>query len=89
MTEKEQRSVISRLHRISGQVAGIEKMVEDGTPEEEILIQINAVKQAAHRVGQLLLSSKMTDCVREAAATGDAEGAIESYQKTLEFFARM
>ena len=71
------------------QVAGIEKMVEDGAPEEEILIQINAVKQAAHRVGQLLLSSKMTDCVREAAATGDAEGAIESYQKTLEFFARM
>ena len=56
MTEKEQRSVISRLHRISGQVAGIEKMVEDGAPEEEILIQINAVKQAAHRVGQLLLS---------------------------------
>ena len=51
MTEKEQRAIISRLHRISGQVAGIEKMVSEGAPEEEIIIQINAVKQAAHRVG--------------------------------------
>ena len=39
MTEKEQRAIISRLHRISGQVAGIEKMVSEGAPEEEIIIQ--------------------------------------------------
>lgn len=30
MTEKEQKAIISRLHRISGQVAGIEKMVSEG-----------------------------------------------------------
>lgn len=64
MTEKEQRAIISRLHRISGQVAGIEKMVSEGAPEEEIIIQINAVKQAAHRVGQMLLNSKVNDCIR-------------------------
>ena len=45
MTEKEQRAIISRLHRISGQVAGIEKMVSEGAPEEEIIIQINAVNR--------------------------------------------
>ena len=42
MTEKEQKAIISRLHRISGQVAGIEKMVSEGAAEEEIIIQINA-----------------------------------------------
>ena len=47
MTEKEKAGIVRRLHRISGQVAGIEKMVGDGAPEEEILIQINAVKQAS------------------------------------------
>ena len=48
MTEKEQRAIISRLHRISGQVAGIEKMVSEGAPEEEIIIQINAVKPVSY-----------------------------------------
>ena len=89
MTEKEQRAIISRLHRILGQVAGIEKMVSEGAPEEEIIIQINAVKQAAHRVGQMLLNSKVNDCIRSAAQSGDAEAGIEAYQKTLEFYSRM
>lgn len=88
MTEKEQKAIISRLHRISGQVAGIEKMVSEGAAEEEIIIQINAVKQAAHRVGQMLLNSKVNDCIR-AAQSGDADEGIEAYQKTLEFYSRM
>ena len=58
-------------------------------PEEEIIIQINAVKQAAHRVGQMLLNSKVNDCIRSAAQSGDAEAGIEAYQKTLEFYSRM
>ena len=85
MTEKEQKAIISRLHRISGQVAGIEKMVSEGAAEEEI----NAVKQAAHRVGQMLLNSKVNDCIRAAAQSGDADEGIEAYQKTLEFYSRM
>lgn len=89
MTEKEQRAIISRLHRILGQVAGIEKMVSEGASEEEIVIQINAVKQAAHRVGQMLLNSKVNDCIRSVAQSGDAEAGIEAYQKTLEFYSRM
>lgn len=89
MTEKEQRAIISRLHRISGPVAGIEKMVSEGAPEEEIIIQINAVKQAAHRVGQMLLNSKVNDCIRSVAQSGDVEAGIEAYQKTLEFYSRM
>ena len=89
MTEKEQKAIISRLHRISGQVAGIETMVSEGAAEEEIIIQINAVKQAAHRVGQMLLNSKVNDCIRAAAQSGDADEGIEAYQKTLEFYSRM
>lgn len=81
MTEKEQRAIISRLHRISGQVAGIEKMVSEGAPEEEIIIQINAVKQAAHRVGQMLLNSKVNDCIRSVAQSGDAEAASKPIRR--------
>lgn len=89
MTEKEQRAIISRLHRISGQVAGIEKMVSEGAPEEEIIIQINAVKQAAHRVGQMRSIPSWKTVIRSVAQSGDAEAGIEAYQKTLEFYSRM
>ena len=89
MTDKEKAGIIRRLHRISGQIAGIEKMVGDGMPEEEILIQINAVKQASHRVGQMLLQSKVNECVRSAAEDQDADKVIEDYQKALEFYSRM
>ena len=45
--------------------------------------------QAAHRVGQMLLNSKVNDCIRAAAQSGDADEGIEAYQKTLEFYSRM
>ena len=41
-----------RLNKILGQVKAIDKMVDEDVPCEEILIQINAVKGAMHRVGQ-------------------------------------
>ena len=75
MTEKEKAGIVRRLHRISGQIAGIEKMVGDGAPEEEILIQINAVKQASHRVGQLLLQSRVNECIH-AVAEGKGDGIL-------------
>ncbi len=89
MTEKEKAGIVRRLHRISGQIAGIEKMVGDGAPEEEILIQINAVKQASHRVGQLLLQSRVNECIHAVAEGKAADEAMEEYQKAMEFYSRM
>lgn len=58
-------------------------MVSEGAAEEEIIIQINAVKQAAHRVGQMLLNSKVNDCIRAAAQSGDADEGIEAYPEDI------
>ncbi len=40
-------------------------------------------------MGQMLLNSKVNDCIRSVAQSGDAEAGIEAYQKTLEFYSRM
>ena len=55
-----------RLNKILGQVKAIDKMVDEDVPCEEILIQINAVKGAMHRVGQIVLEGHINHCVREA-----------------------
>ena len=40
-----------RLKKIAGQVNAIDKMVDEDVPCEDVLIQINAVKSALHKVG--------------------------------------
>lgn len=66
-----------RLNKILGQVKAIDKMVDEDVPCEEILIQINAVKGAMHRVGQIVLEGHLQHCVLEGIENGDAEETIK------------
>ena len=67
--------LIKRLHRIEGQVRGIERMVEDDRYCIDILTQIAAVKTALEQVGAKLLEDHVTHCVRDALASGDEREA--------------
>lgn len=63
----------SALEKILGQVAAIDKMVDEDVPCEDILMQINAAKSALHKVGQIVLEGHLGHCVREGIEHGDAE----------------
>ena len=67
--------LVKRLHRIEGQVRGIERMVEDDRYCIDILTQIAAVKTALEQVGAKLLEDHVTHCVRDALASGDEQEA--------------
>ena len=67
--------LIKRLHRIEGQVRGIERMLEDDRYCIDILTQIAAVKTALEQVGAKLLEDHVTHCVRDALASGDEQEA--------------
>ena len=67
--------LIKRLHRIEGQVRGIERMVDDDRYCIDILTQIAAVKTALEQVGAKLLEGHVTHCVRDAIASGDEQAA--------------
>lgn len=53
----------SRLARIAGQVAGLQKMVEDNRNCIDILTQLAAVRSALDSTGVELLSDHLTHCV--------------------------
>jgi len=72
---EEKESLVKRLHRIEGQVRGIERMVEDERYCIDILTQIAAVKTALEQVGARLLEDHVTHCVRDALASGDEQEA--------------
>ena len=60
-------------------------MIEEGRPCEEIFTQLAATKAALDRVGVLLISLKMRECLAEEG--GEAETASpEAVEKALEAF---
>jgi DNA-binding FrmR family transcriptional regulator len=63
MAAKASRKVQSRVRRIAGQVAGIERMVAEGRYCVDILTQIAAVRSALDALGIELLSDHLESCV--------------------------
>jgi DNA-binding FrmR family transcriptional regulator len=78
-----------RIKKILGQIQAIDKMVDEDIPCEDVLIQINAAKNALHKVGQIILEGHLNHCVRDGIEHGDADKTIGEFAKALEHFSRM
>ncbi len=57
------RKIKARVSRIAGQVAGIQRMLEEGRYCVEVLNQIAAVRSALDALGIELLSKHLESCV--------------------------
>ena len=68
-------ALVKRLHRIEGQVRGIERMVVDERYCIDILTQISAVSTALEAVALEILDDHVTHCVADALASGNKREA--------------
>jgi DNA-binding FrmR family transcriptional regulator len=80
---KDKDALVKRLHRIEGQVRGIERMVEDERYCIDVLTQISAVSTALDTVALKLLDDHVRHCVADALAAGDAEAATRKSEEML------
>jgi DNA-binding FrmR family transcriptional regulator len=64
-------ALIKRLHRIEGQVRGIERMVEGDRYCIDILTQISAVTTALESLAFKILDDHVKSCVAGALEAGD------------------
>lgn len=78
-----------RLKKIAGQINAIDKMVDQDVPCDDILIQINAVKSALHKVGQIIFEGHMNHCIRDGFEHGDTEKTMEDLTKAIEQFSKI
>jgi DNA-binding FrmR family transcriptional regulator len=76
-------ALVKRLHRIEGQVRGIEKMVVDERYCIDVLTQIAAVSTALEAVALEILDDHVTHCVAGALASGDEEDARVKTEELL------
>jgi DNA-binding FrmR family transcriptional regulator len=80
----EKQALITRLHRIEGQVRGIERMLEDDRYCIEILTQISAVTTALESVAFKILDEHVNHCVADALSSGDHAEATTKTKELLE-----
>ena len=77
-------ALIKRLHRIEGQVRGVEKMVVEDRYCIDILTQIGAVTTALEGLGFRILDDHVKHCVAGALASGDGAEAQVKAEELLE-----
>lgn len=65
------KRTMTRLKRISGQVDGLMRMVDEDRYCIDVLTQISAVQAALAKVGGEVLERHMKTCVRTAMESGD------------------
>lgn len=88
MKDEIRKKVLARLGRIAGQVAGIQRMVEEDRYCVDILHQVAAAEAALDRVGHVVLSSHVDTCVSSAIESGRPAERKRKMQELLDVFSR-
>jgi DNA-binding FrmR family transcriptional regulator len=81
---KDKDALVKRLHRIEGQVRGIERMVEGDRYCIDILTQIAAANTALESLALTILDDHVRHCVAGALASGDKADARTKTEELLE-----
>jgi len=86
---RQDREILSRLRKASGQLSGVTGMVEDGRYCIDVLDQLSAVAAAVDAIALLVLSDHINACVRAAIESGDSDekvtelvGAVRRYVRS-------
>lgn len=77
------RALVSRLHRIEGQVRGVERMLEEDRYCIDVLTQISAATTALENLALVILDDHVSHCITDALASGDEASANEKSQELL------
>ena len=97
MATEDREKIRNRLNRIAGQIAGLQKMVDDDRYCVDILTQVAAIRSALDALGVALLSDHMAHCVANTHASDRAhpnakkksqDELIEEMRLTLSRFLR-
>ena len=78
-----------RLKKVIGQLNGIQKMLAEDVPCEDVLTQLNAANGALHRISFMILDGHLRHCVRDGIEKGNADETIEAFAEALENFSKM
>ena len=77
------KALDTRLATVEGSIAAIRRMMAEGRPCEELLLQLKATESSINKISKLILKDHFEHCVKEGIENGD-EHAIESFSNILD-----
>ena len=80
------QETLKRLRRIAGQIAGIERMVNDERYCIEIIHQVTAARRALDQVALGIMRRHVDSCVSEAIRSKQGAAKIEELMTTVHQF---
>lgn len=83
LNEKEQIDLKKRLRRISGQINGIDKMIDEHRYCIDVLQQITAAKAALNQVALIMIESHTKSCVVNAIKENRTNEAVDELMSIL------
>ncbi|MCZ4510912.1 metal-sensitive transcriptional regulator [Streptomyces sp. ActVer] len=73
MAADELKSVINRLKRAQGQIAGVINMIEQGRSCEEVVTQLAAASRALDRAGFAIIATGLQHCMTDEGGERDLD----------------
>ena len=85
--KRSKKEILLRLKRIEGQLRGLQRMVEEDAPCQDILMQMAAATAALKKAGMVVVQTYMHECLNKTQkGLGDKKG--ESLQELQTAIAR-
>ncbi|NOX97710.1 MAG: metal-sensitive transcriptional regulator [Nitrospirae bacterium] len=84
LTKERKELIRKRLNRISGQVNGLKKMVDDDRYCLDILQQISSVHEALRGAGKVLMRNYLEVCATNAIRSKKEEKQDQIYNELME-----
>ncbi len=71
--DSEKKALVTRINRLTGQMNGIKKMIEEDRYCDDILIQLSAVCKAIKSIANIILDNHMHTCLIDNIKNGNTE----------------
>ncbi|MCV7382646.1 metal-sensitive transcriptional regulator [Mycolicibacter longobardus] len=75
------KSVLNRLRRAHGQLAGVIAMIESGRDCKDVVTQLAAVSRALDRAGFKIVASGLRECLAGQSGSGNAPLTEDELEK--------
>ncbi len=72
-SEEDKKILKNRLNRISGQIDGVKKMIDDNRYCDDVLTQLSAIEKAVKSLSFVILEKHMYSCIKNDVQRGNTE----------------
>lgn len=79
--KKNEKSCVTRLKKIEGQIRGLQKMIEEDAYCVDIITQTSAARSALKSLEDVMLESHLKSCVISQVKNGQEDKAVSEILK--------